>query len=260
MSNKPFAKVLVAMVVIMALVAVPSHARAGGVCGGTFVVERGETLESIAATCGTTVSIILAANPGISGSLTAGQVITVPGSNYTAPTTPVPTTVTPGSSTGNSTYTVKAGDTFSGIANQFGISVSALWAANPNIRDINLLYTGQVLNIPNSSGIIIQPVATEELIPRSWGVAPRGTATSNVRLSNKSKSQAYISLQGTTLDGTEVIREYPVEGTFTVKVPAGWYVYVAWVGGKKMVGQFNLPGETSVSLTIYKDRIDVSSE
>ena len=258
MSNKPFPKVLIVLVVIMALVAVPSHARAGGVCGGTFVVERGETLESIASTCGTTVSVILAANPGISGSLTVGQVITVPGSNYLAPSTPVPTTVTPGSSTGNSTYTVKAGDTFSGIARQFGISVSALWAANPNIRDINLLYTGQILNIP-SSGIIIQPVATEELIARSWGVAPRGTATSNVRLSNKSKAQAYISLQGTTSDGTEVIREYPVERSFTAKVPAGWYVYVVWVGGKKMVGQFNLPGDTSISLTIYKDRIDVSS-
>jgi hypothetical protein len=64
-----------------------------------------------------------------------------------------------------------------------------------------------------------------------------------------------VSLQGTTKDGTEVIREYPVDGTFEVSVPAAWYVYVAWVGGKKMVGQFNLGSSTTI--TFFRDKVVV---
>ena len=222
-------------------------------------IEKGETLESIAATCGTTVAAIKAANPGISGSLAVGQVITVPGSNYTPPSTPIPTTpvptTNPTSTASNGAYTVKPGDTFSAIAKQFGVSVSALWAANPSIQNINLLYIGQVLSIPGSSGIVIQPAPTEELIARSWGTVPRGTAYADVKLSNRSQSQVYVSLQGTTKDGIDVIREYPVEGTFDVSVPAGWYVYVAWVGGQKMEGQFNLRANANLTMKIYKDKI-----
>lgn len=276
MSNKTVSQISVLMMILVAFFAVPSHAQAGGVCGGTFTVEQGETLEKIAAMCGTTVSAITAANPGISGALSVGQVITVPGVNYVAPNTPVPSTGTPGttvinnyyttnnyynnasssstSSSSNGTYIVQRGDTFSSIASRFGFSVSALWAANPGIQNINLLYVGQTIYLP---GISIEPVPTQELIPRSWGIAPRGTAYADVKLSNKSKAQAYISLQGTTKDGTDVIREYPVDGTFEVSVPAGWYIYVAWVGGKKMEGQFNLVGNANISITLYKDKVVV---
>jgi LysM repeat protein len=277
MSNKTFTQVSVLLLILVAFFAVPSHAQAGGVCGGTFTVEQGETLESIAALCGTTVSIITAANPGISGALTVGQVITVPGSNYTGSSTPVPgtTTVTnnyyitnnfynsvPSSTTSNGTYVVQPGDTFSSIAQRFGVSVDALRAANPGIADINLLFIGQVINLPTSSGtssggITIQPAPTQELIPRSWGSVPNGTPHASVRLSNKSKTEVYISLQGTTHEGDDVIREYPVDGTMVVRVPAGWYVYVAWVGGRKIVGQFNLIADTTITLTINKDKITV---
>ncbi len=263
MSNKTFLHVSVFLLVLMAFFAVPSNAQAGGICGGTFIVERGETLEKIAAMCGTTVSAITAANPGIGSVLTVGQVIVVPGSNNAIPTTPVPTqppsnTPVPGSPSGYyATYVVRSGDIFSDIARRFGVSVNALWAANPSIQNINLLYVGQTIYIPASSGFVIQPAPTEELVARSWGTAPIGTAYADIKLSNKSKAQAYISLQGTTKDGTDVIREYPVGGTFEVSVPAGWYIYVAWVGGKKMEGHFNLVGNANISITLYKDKVVV---
>lgn len=283
MSHKTFVQVSVLILVIMAFFAVPSNALAGGVCGGTFVIEPGETLEKIAATCGTTVSAITAANPGIGGVLSVGQVLTIPGSNYTGSSTPVPSTDTPGTTTvnnyyttnnyynyvpsgstsstsstsSNGTYIVQRGDTFSGIASRFGLSLNALWAANPGIRNINLLYVGQTIYVPGSSGITIQPVPTEKSVPLSHGTAPKGTEYGDVTLSNKSKTEVYVSLQGTTKDGTEVINEYPVNGTMNVNVPAGWYVYVAWVGGQKFVGHFNLIGDWSASLTFFKDKVVV---
>ena len=46
-------------------------------------------------------------------------------------------------------YTVVAGDTMSGIAAKFGVSLSALVAANPQIKNPDLIYAGQVLTIPS---------------------------------------------------------------------------------------------------------------
>lgn len=56
----------------------------------------------------------------------------------------VPTAPQPGPTT----YTVVAGDTFSKIAGKLGVTVDALRAANPLIKDINLIEIGQVLNVP----------------------------------------------------------------------------------------------------------------
>jgi len=57
--------------------------------------------------------------------------------------TPTPIIITP---TPVSTYVVQKGDTLSGIAQKFGLTVGSLAAAN-NITDPNLIYPGQVLII-----------------------------------------------------------------------------------------------------------------
>jgi putative chitinase len=44
-------------------------------------------------------------------------------------------------------YTVRLGDTLSGIARRFGVTVAALAQAN-HITNINRIYAGQVLIIP----------------------------------------------------------------------------------------------------------------
>lgn len=49
-----------------------------------------------------------------------------------------------------STYTVRAGDTLTRIAQQCGVSVQALLDANPNIVNRNLIRTGQVIQIPGA--------------------------------------------------------------------------------------------------------------
>lgn len=47
-----------------------------------------------------------------------------------------------------STYRIKWGDTLSAIAARNGTSVSALMQANPKIKNANLIYAGDTLNIP----------------------------------------------------------------------------------------------------------------
>jgi len=249
MSPKTFTQVSVLIVVLVTFLADPGNAQAGGVCGGTYVVERGDTLNTIAARCGTTVSAIYAANPGISGYLYAGQALTLPGSNYANPCNCPPSGY-------GSTYIVRYGDTFSGIAMWYGVSVSALWSANPQIVNINYVYPGQVIYLPGSSPITIVPVTTEPPA-LSYGIIPAGTDYGKVYLSNRAKADAYVSLQGTIKDGSHIIKEYPVSGNMNAKIPAGWYTYVAWVGGEKFVGQFRLSPGADVTITFYRDKVVV---
>lgn len=45
-------------------------------------------------------------------------------------------------------YTVKRGDTLSGIAGKYGVTVSDILALNPSIKDPNKIYVGQIIKIP----------------------------------------------------------------------------------------------------------------
>ncbi|MDD3653885.1 MAG: LysM peptidoglycan-binding domain-containing protein [Desulfotomaculaceae bacterium] len=56
------------------------------------------------------------------------------------------------------TYTIRAGDTLFLIAQRNGISLNDLIAANPQIKDPDLIYPGQVITIPEAPA---QPVAPE---------------------------------------------------------------------------------------------------
>ena len=274
MIRKVFAQVLVVVMLLLAFFGTPLGAQAGGVCGGTYVVDAGDTVNSIAARCGTSASAIYAANPGVSEPLYAGQVLILPGSS-TVPSTPIPSTpptapvnnyyttnnyynYPPAASSGGTYYVVQPGDTFSGIASSYGLSVQQLWAANPQIWNINYIYAGQVIYIPPSSGLPIQPIApapTTTPVPLSYGTVPAGAPHGSVRLVDSTYSDIYISLQGTTKDGVNVIREYPVDGSMTVKVPAAWYVYVAWVGGVKYEGQFSLSSGGDHTITFYNNKV-----
>ena len=45
-------------------------------------------------------------------------------------------------------YTVRKGDTLWGIARQYGVDLTALIWANPQIKNPNLIYPGEAVNIP----------------------------------------------------------------------------------------------------------------
>lgn len=110
----------------------------------TYTVVAGDTLFFLARRFGTTVDVLLRANPQITdpNRLSIGQVICVPSG---APTPP-PGVTCPA---GFTTHTVVAGETLFMIARRFGITVSELLAANPQITDPNNLMVGQVICVPS---------------------------------------------------------------------------------------------------------------
>jgi hypothetical protein len=93
--------------------------------------------------------------------------------------------------------------------------------------------------------------------PLSHGTLPPNLPFGFISIINKAKADAYISLRCVTKDGYVTILEYPVEGTVNAKAPAGNYTYVAWVGGRQFTGSFNLPKEDDLTITLFKDRINV---
>jgi hypothetical protein len=93
--------------------------------------------------------------------------------------------------------------------------------------------------------------------PQHFGTMPPFLPFGNITLINRSKAQAYISLQCTTKEGFVTIIEYPVRGPVNVKAPAGKYVFVAWVGGRKMVGNFALDKDGELTIKLYKDKVVV---
>lgn len=69
-------------------------------------------------------------------------------------TKPVTITTTTGSAAAGSSskYTVVKGDTLTAIAKKYGVTLAELIKANPQIKDPNLIYPGQVINIPAKPG------------------------------------------------------------------------------------------------------------
>ena len=101
-----------------------------------YTVQNGDTLSGIAAKFGTTYQAIAALN-GISNPnlIYPGQVLKISNSSL---------------SSNNGKYTVKSGDTLSGIAAKFGTTYQAIAALN-GISNPNLIYPGQTLKIPSSN-------------------------------------------------------------------------------------------------------------
>ena len=60
------------------------------------------------------------------------------------------------------TYKVKSGDTLTGIADKFGVSMMTLWWAN-NLNSKDELHLGQVLTIPPVTGLVLTVTANDTL-------------------------------------------------------------------------------------------------
>ncbi len=120
------------------------------------VVRAGETVSGIAARTGTSVRAIIAANRlRADGLIIEGQTLTIPGSGSTAPQA---RTTAPGR-----TYTVRAGDTVSGVAARFGTSVSAIVSAN-GLGANAMIRVGQTLRIGGTASSTPAPSTGRPLV------------------------------------------------------------------------------------------------
>ncbi|MDA8335822.1 MAG: LysM domain-containing protein [Peptococcaceae bacterium] len=102
-----------------------------------YVVQPGDTMSGIAAMFGVPLADLTAANPQIKdpNTIYPGQTVYVPaGGGHHAPPSHF--------------YVVQKGDTMSSIADRYGLSVDALIKANPQIKDPDTIYPGQVIYIP----------------------------------------------------------------------------------------------------------------
>jgi len=116
----------------------------------THTVEPGDTVWDLAQTFHTTVSAIVKANGlGASAVIHVGDRLTIPGASGASASAAASPSAKASTASGkaNSRYTVKAGDTLSRIATQFGTTVQKLSAAN-GIDNPSLIRIGQVLTIP----------------------------------------------------------------------------------------------------------------
>lgn len=106
----------------------------------TYIVARGDTLKALAARFGTTMDVLASLN-GIANYnlIYEGQRLTVP-SGSGVPVPPPPS--------GGTTYTVQKGDTLRKIADRLGVTVNDILKINPQITNANVIYVGQVINLP----------------------------------------------------------------------------------------------------------------
>ena len=104
----------------------------------------------------------------------------------------------------------------------------------------------------------VSVVPTETNHYQYYGTMPPDLPFGSISMLNLSKKEVYISLQCTTKDGYQTVIEYPLGGSRVgTNAPAGKYVYVISVGGKKSSGSFRLDKSQDLKITIYKDRIEI---
>ena len=118
--------------------------------GGNYIVQPGDTLYSIARRSGMSLNTLLSIN-GLSQSsvIRPGQTLSVSGNASQATATQV-SYQSAGSTSGNGTYTVKAGDTLYRIAYNHGISLTTLLSIN-GLSETSTIRPGQQLAVSGSA-------------------------------------------------------------------------------------------------------------
>ncbi len=127
--------------------------------GNTYTVQNGDSLWKIANRFGTTINQLKAANNLTNDNLKVGQILVIPNTT----------------NTGETTYTVKNGDSLWKIANQFGITINELKNANGLTGDN--LSIGQVLTIPKEKPIISENTYTVKNGDSLWSIARKYDTT-----------------------------------------------------------------------------------
>ncbi len=145
----------------------------------TYVVQKGDTLYSIALKYNTTPTAIINKNNLISNVLSVGQVLSIPSD--------VESTGEPDDFVTTNTYIVQRGDSLYSISRAYGVSINDLKSANNLTSDI--LTIGQVLTIPSvSNNVNTNNSSNLYVVQRGdslWSIANRfNTSVNAIRMIN----------------------------------------------------------------------------
>jgi LysM repeat protein len=152
-----------------------------GTDGGYFIyiVARGDSLKGLATRFDTTVDALLAGNPDITNAnvIYEGQRLTV----YVSQTPPPPPPPPPA----GQTYYVQKGDTLRNIASRMSTTVDVLIKVNPQIKNPNLIYVGQAINVPYGvPTYIVQKGDTLKIIANRYGTTVEKLLGLNPNITN----------------------------------------------------------------------------
>ncbi len=168
----------------------------------TYIVQKGDSLWSIATAYRTTVSELMKLNNLTSTNLSLGQTLQIP--QVVEPTPePLPS---------DNTYTVQPGDSLWSIANKFGVTVSELRSLNNLSSD--LLSVGQVLLIPVTPSLPTGTTYTVKKGDNLYSIAESfGVTVNQVKQANNLTSNLLSVGQVLTIPGaaTTASRTYTVK-------------------------------------------------
>lgn len=127
----------------------------------------------------------------------------------------------------------------------------------PNLTTTPATATSGAGDTPTATQPVANLTATPTPGPLLYGTLPPAVPSASITIINKSKRQVYISLQNYPPDKPAAFIEYPVKKQVQVDAPLGYYVYVVWVGGRQIVGSFRLHKGDSLTIIIFKDRVEI---
>lgn len=148
----------------------------------THIVAAGETLSTLAEQYGITLEALAAYNQLTNlDTLEVGQVLLLP-PEVERPAEPESGETAAGADAAPLLYTVQAGDSLQAIAQQFGVSLEALAAAN-GLTNPNAILAGQQLLIPAAVAVqqrhLVQAGETLSTIAQQYNLAWEALATAN---------------------------------------------------------------------------------
>lgn len=126
--------------------------------------------------------------------------------------------------------TVKSGDTVAKIANQYNSSVSAIETAN-SLKNVNLIYVGESLSVPNSTTAASTTAATTATT-QSQSTTPAQSTTTTSNSANTATNYSGTSSNTTATTGTTS------SAASTTSTSSSSSSAKAWIANKESGGSY----------------------
>ena len=181
-------KILRQTLLILALVLGAATASAQKTGTISHTVAQGQTLYSISKLYNTTVDEIIRLNPGYTGKLSIGQVLTIPGNSAKEKSV--------------KTHTIQSGETLYRLSKMYNVTTEELCAANPGLST-NSFRAGEVIVIPTKE----QNEDTTTLAPQTRSEEKKPTIIGIHKVQRKETIESICALYDITKE--ELIKVNP---------------------------------------------------